>query len=195
MKDDLLQRAGIAVGQRVLDVGFGDAEELIILASLVGRDGHVIGLERDPLRISQAKSWLASTAEGQRISLLQGAAEQISLPNECVDCVLCKGVLHEVRNIKAALSEMTRVLKPSGTLVLIDFQRFSRIKFELYRVLSFVQQGRSCGDLHPGFRPEELKELFAACNLEVVGEESAGMGRLGPYHIELFLLKGRKPGR
>lgn len=192
---NFLEQIGIVHGQRVLDVGFGSVGELIAIASLAGDHGSVIGLERDTRRIQQAQALLEQQMEGQRVSILQGCIEEIPLPNEHVDLVLCKGVLHEVRNIKRALDEMARVLQSGSTLTIIDFQRFSRLKFEFYRVLSLVLYGRSCGDLHPGFTPEVLQRLLTAHNVKAETETLSAMGRLGPYRIPLFLLKGTKRER
>lgn len=117
---ELLRHAGIAEGQIVLDIGFGSIEELLAIGALVGKKGSVIGLEKNP---EPAKQALGSVKEAlTKISILEGSAEQISLPDESVDLVLCKGVLHEIRDLKRAIGEMVWVLKLQGTLALFDFQ-------------------------------------------------------------------------
>lgn len=41
----LLQQAGVTLGQKVLDVGFRDVQELQAIASLIGPTGNVLGID------------------------------------------------------------------------------------------------------------------------------------------------------
>ena len=43
----LFRKAGIGPGHRVLDVGSGMGDVSLILSELVGKEGSVVGLERD----------------------------------------------------------------------------------------------------------------------------------------------------
>src|ERR1700736_6265018 len=49
-----LRRAGIAPGQRVLDLGSGVGDVALIAGRLVGSDGEVVGAERDPRAVARA---------------------------------------------------------------------------------------------------------------------------------------------
>ncbi|MCI2429373.1 class I SAM-dependent methyltransferase [Candidatus Acetothermia bacterium] len=185
---ELLRQAGITEGQAVLDIGFGSVEELLAIGALVGKQGSVIGLEKNPEPVRQA---LASVKEvPTKISILEGLAEQIPLSHESVDLVLCKGVLHEIRDLPKAVSGMVRVLKPHGTLALIDFQPIPKAQFLFYKIIATISQRKICEDRHPGFSREEITELLNPYQMEyrALGE----MGRLGWLEVPLFLARATK---
>jgi SAM-dependent methyltransferase len=52
---DLLRRAGIAPGMRVVDVGCGTGDVSLIVASLVGEKGSVIGVDRSAESVQLAQ--------------------------------------------------------------------------------------------------------------------------------------------
>src|SRR5690348_7427469 len=51
----VLEQAGLAPGMRVLDLGSGAGNVARIAAELVGPDGAVVGLERDPAAVELAR--------------------------------------------------------------------------------------------------------------------------------------------
>jgi SAM-dependent methyltransferase len=58
LSEQLLKRAGLAPGSRVLDIGCGVGELSMVAARLVGRDGRVTGIDIDPgaLAIAAARA-------------------------------------------------------------------------------------------------------------------------------------------
>src|SRR5438552_13177063 len=50
----LFERAGIAAGMRVLDIGSGSGDVAFLAAQLVGSKGSVVGVDRDPAQIAFA---------------------------------------------------------------------------------------------------------------------------------------------
>ena len=63
-------------GMRVLDVGCGSGLDLVPLAELVGTQGAVVGLERDPDLVRAALETVASEA-GRTVQVIGGDAEQM----------------------------------------------------------------------------------------------------------------------
>ena len=55
----LFREAGIAAGQRVLDLGSGVGDVAMLVAQLVGPSGQVTGVERDSRSIARAKVRIA----------------------------------------------------------------------------------------------------------------------------------------
>jgi tRNA A58 N-methylase Trm61 len=55
----LFRFAGIGPGMRVLDVGCGAGDVSLLLADLVGPTGAVIGVDRDPAILDQARAHVA----------------------------------------------------------------------------------------------------------------------------------------
>lgn len=109
----------IRVGDTVLDIGSGAGTDVIIASRLVGESGRVIALDmtdamREKLRAN------ATQAGATNIEVLEGNAEEIPLPNACVDVVTSNGVLNLVPDKARAIREIVRVLVPGGWLQLAD---------------------------------------------------------------------------
>ena len=93
-------------GLRLLDLGAGTGKLTALLAEL-GAD--VTAVEPDPAMLAELSRGLAS------VRALPGSAEQIPLPDQSVDAVLCGQALHWF-DLPRALPEIARVLVPGGTL-------------------------------------------------------------------------------
>lgn len=103
----------------VLDIGSGAGTDALIASALVGPAGRVIGLDmtramRDKLRAC------AAAAGAANVEVLEGNAEDIPLPNGCVDVVTSNGVLNLVPDKSRAIREIVRVLASGGRLQLAD---------------------------------------------------------------------------
>ncbi len=189
-KQTLLQQAGVTSGKNVLDIGFRDIRELQEIALLVGPAGRVSGIDINPSKVQSALEKLASLCSSE-IHVKEGSILEIPFDNCSFDFVLCKGVLHEVKQLKRAVSEMARVCKRDGFLVIIDLQRFSQLRFGLYRFIVRLL-GRHCDDVHPGFTRENLLKLLAHEQFEELQyRQLPEKGRLGFNKVNLFLLKAK----
>jgi SAM-dependent methyltransferase len=93
-------------GLRVLDLGAGTGKLTALLAAL-GAD--VTAVEPDPAMLAELRRVMPS------VRALAGSAEQIPLPDGCVDAVLCGQSLHWF-DLARAVPEIARVLLPGGTL-------------------------------------------------------------------------------
>src|SRR5437870_1288442 len=54
------REAGVAAGERVLDLGSGLGDVAMLVARLVGPSGEVVGIERDTKSIQRAQSRVAA---------------------------------------------------------------------------------------------------------------------------------------
>jgi ubiquinone/menaquinone biosynthesis C-methylase UbiE len=189
----LLERAGIVAGQSVLDVGFRDLDELRAIAALVGPRGYVLGTDVNPQTVEAARREL----EGYPISNIavkEGSVLRIPADDLGFDLVLCKGILHEVRQLGKALGEMRRVCREGGFVSILDFQRFAPFRFRLYQV-SMRLRGKACIDVHPGFSRLQLSRLLSQHLLEEVSyQRLPEKWHTGPFEADAFLLKARRVG-
>jgi arsenite methyltransferase len=109
----------IRVGDTVLDIGSGAGTDALIASTLVGEHGRVIGLDmtaamRDKLRANLRRSG------AKNVEVLSGNAEEIPLPDACVDVVTTNGVLNLVPDKGKAIREIARVMVRGGWLQLAD---------------------------------------------------------------------------
>ena len=103
-------------GQSVLDVGCGTGSHL---AEYVDRGAEGTGLDRSPAMLAAARERLTG-----RASLVLGDATYLPFHPDRFDVVVASMFLHElppgVRS--ASLVEMARVVRPSGTILVIDYR-------------------------------------------------------------------------
>ena len=103
--------AGLAPGQRVLDVACGPGTSTRRAARRVGPRGSVLGVDISPRMISLARGPARGAARFARMD-----AEDLALPDRSFDAVLCHLGLMLFARPERALAEMVRVLKPGGAL-------------------------------------------------------------------------------
>lgn len=186
-----LQQAGVILGQKVLDVGFRDVQELQAIASLIGATGNVLGIDVVSQYVERARGKLGELSVSN-ISVKEGSVLNIPADDQSFDMILCKGILHEVQHLDKALMEMRRVCKRDGLITIVDFQRFSRFKFELYRIAALLR-GHRASDVHPGFTREQLLRLILQQQLEEVSyQQLSDKRRMGFNEVCLFLLKVKR---
>jgi ubiquinone/menaquinone biosynthesis C-methylase UbiE len=116
----LLMNAGVALGDRVLDVGCGTGYFARMVAQAVGPQGSVVGIDAAPEMIEYAGR------KARRIANCRfqiGAAESIAFPDSSFDVVVSSLMMHHLPaelRLEAAC-EMSRALRPGGRLLLSDF--------------------------------------------------------------------------
>lgn len=114
----ILQEAKLKTGYQMLDFGCGPGSFSLAAARLVGKSGKVYALDIHPFAIRSVKR--KSLKEGlQNIETISSDCAT-GLPNLSIDVVLLYDVFHELRNPDAVLAELSRVLKPEGTLLVSD---------------------------------------------------------------------------
>jgi len=112
---DLVRRAALRPGERVLDVACGTGVVARLASEQVGAAGAVAGLDVHPGMLAVARS---ATPPGSAIEWHEASAEAMSFPDGSFDVVLCQMGLQFMPDRNAALREMARVLRPGGRLAL-----------------------------------------------------------------------------
>jgi len=110
----------IQSGHKVLDLGCGPGTDTIALAPLVGANGQVIGADYDEAMIAEAE--LRAEQAGVNTWVKHKRVDAMSLPFETdyFDSCHSERLFQHLINPAQALSEMTRVTKPGGWVVVVD---------------------------------------------------------------------------
>jgi len=124
---DLRQRvfelADLRGGQAVLDVGCGTGTLAIEAAAPVGAAGRVAGIDPAPRQIARARS--KARRGGLPVDFRSVVVEALPFPDGSFDVVTSTLMMHHLpEDLKRqGLSEILRVLRPGGRLVVADFKR------------------------------------------------------------------------
>ena len=111
---------GTLAGQHVLEVGCGRGVGVEVLLDRL-RAAKVSAFDLDPLMVDKAARRLHE--RGTRVSLSVGDACDITVATAAVDAVVDFGVIHHVPDWRAALREISRVLRPGGLLLFEEVPR------------------------------------------------------------------------
>jgi len=114
----LLQWFGLRDGMAVLELGSGPGfitEQLLDLLP----SGRVTTVENSPEMLSAAAAYLADKA-GDRLHAVSGDVMATGLPADTFDFAIARFLYEHLPDPIGAARESLRVLKPGGTLVLVD---------------------------------------------------------------------------
>jgi demethylmenaquinone methyltransferase/2-methoxy-6-polyprenyl-1,4-benzoquinol methylase len=113
---DALRRAGLRRGMRVLDVAVGTGAIARGAIGIVGATGCVVGLDPSAGMLREARRKLA-------LPLVQGEAERLPFQDGAFDFVSMGYALRHVSDLDRMFGEYARVLRPGGTLLVLEFAR------------------------------------------------------------------------
>ena len=120
-------------GQAALDLGCGPGIDTIALASLVGPTGQVAGVDHDAAMIAEAAKRVAQAGCSAWCHHHQADATALPLETDTFDSSRSERLFQHVRNPAAVLSEMARVTKPGGWVVVLDTD-WSTLSFDTSEV-------------------------------------------------------------
>jgi len=110
-------------GKQVLEVGSGRGGGAKYLASVM-KPASYIGLD-----LAQSAVDLANKLHVlPNLKFIQGSAESIPLPDNSIDVVINVESCHSYGSVDKFLSEVKRVLKPGGYLLLVDFRNEENVE-------------------------------------------------------------------
>ena len=109
----------ISPGETVLDIGCGAGVDLLLAAKRVGPSGHAVGVDMTAEMRERALA-SAHAAGLTHVEVRAGDAEALPVTDASVDVVISNGVLNLVPDKRKAYSEIARVLRPGGRLLLAD---------------------------------------------------------------------------
>jgi arsenite methyltransferase len=105
--------------ERMLDIGCGAGMDLLLAAKRVGPSGRAVGVDMTPEMRERALA-SAHAAGLRNVEVRAGDAEALRVEDASVDVVISNGVLNLVPDKRKAYSEIARVLRPGGRLLLAD---------------------------------------------------------------------------
>lgn len=159
----------ILPGQTILDVGCGPGIDTMEIAQLVGKTGHVIGIDQDLEMISRANAHAEKIGLNDYVAHHRSEAGTLGFESGQFDACRSERLFMHLLDPEQALSEMIRVTKPGGWMVVVDSDWGSlsidttEIEVERrlarFRAEKILNNGYSGRRLYRMFREQKLSEI------------------------------------
>ena len=115
----LVSRLDVGPESTVLDVATGTAAVAI---DLVRRTGcHVVGLDQSREMLEAGRGRVQAAGFGDRIELVEGTADRLPFDDGAFDGLTFTYLLRYVDDPEATMRELTRVVRPGGTIAMLEF--------------------------------------------------------------------------
>ncbi|HCK75795.1 MAG TPA: bifunctional demethylmenaquinone methyltransferase/2-methoxy-6-polyprenyl-1,4-benzoquinol methylase [Gammaproteobacteria bacterium] len=190
-KDFAVARSGVCSGHHVLDVAAGSGDMTTRFAKRVGASGRVVMTDINPSMLECGRARLLDRGIGPNIDLLLADAEALPFAPHRFDCVSIAFGLRNVTRIPKALASMTRMLKPGGRVLILEFSHpvsdFLSRAYDLFSFSVIPPLGRVVTGDEPSYRylvesirrhpnQDALSEMMAAAGLEDVAYHNLSGG-------------------
>ncbi len=154
-----------------LDVACGRGAYTLAVADIIGNNGQIYAVDLWEEGIGILSEEAASKGIQNITTFVSDVAQHIPIEDDCVDACLMATVLHDLVADKIdqqTLKEIVRVMKPEGTLVIVEF---------------FKKQGPPGPPKPVRLSPEEVDQM-----LTVHGFQQKRYTEIGPdNYLQIFL--------
>jgi len=117
--DRILDRCQLTAGQRVVDIGTGTGLIVVSIAKRLSNDCSILGIDLFDAMLEKAKVRVMEEGVERSVVLRRASAVDIPVEDETQDLVVCAFAIRHT-DIREALWDSMRVLKPGGRAVVVD---------------------------------------------------------------------------
>jgi len=144
--------ASDAIAHKLLDVAGGTGDIALRHATATGKKSTAIVCDISNEMLSEGARKAATHADGQKLSFVQGNAEDLPFAEKSFDAYTIAFGIRNVTHIGKALAEAWRILKPGGRFLCLEFSEVQVPMLDtIYEAWSFQAIPR-LGELTSGDR-------------------------------------------
>jgi len=118
----ILEDAGLKPGMSFADVGCGNGYFTFPASELVGSKGRFFALDILPELLEDIKI-RAKEEVNNNIEVIKTQENNLKIKKESVDIAFSCNVVHEAKDLILFLKEISRILKPGGSIIIIDWEK------------------------------------------------------------------------
>lgn len=108
--------------QHILDVATGTGDMALMAYELL-KPSRITGIDISEGMLEYGRKKIEKEQLGDKIHLHTGDSETINFPENTFDAVMVAFGVRNFENLEKGLSEMLRVLKPGGRLIVLEFSK------------------------------------------------------------------------
>ncbi|GAC1364758.1 MAG: class I SAM-dependent methyltransferase [Acidimicrobiales bacterium] len=120
--EPLLRASGIQPGEVAVDIGAGTGFWTLPLSRLVGPAGLVYAVDVEPVMLEELRT-LVTEKRLTNVQVVGSSEREIPLSSGIADVAVAGFVVHEPADPPAFLSEIVRLLRPGGRLIVVDWHK------------------------------------------------------------------------
>jgi demethylmenaquinone methyltransferase/2-methoxy-6-polyprenyl-1,4-benzoquinol methylase/phosphoethanolamine N-methyltransferase len=184
IREKTVTLACVAPGEALLEVGCGTGDVAIAARQVMGDAGLVVGIDVSEEMIAVARR--KADRKGLAIDYRLAGVEELPFPDATFDVVLSSLMMHHLPDTlkRRGLTEIKRVLRPGGRLLIVDLKRPTGHHSHL--ALPLLVHRR----MHVGM--QDLPGLLQSVGFTGVESGGTGFGFLG-FVRGMAPLKGPSP--
>lgn len=183
VRDHAIAAAGVLPGKLAADIGAGTG---FITKGLISLGVRVIAVDQSPAMLGALQKKFGASG---LVEIRVGSGDAIPIEDGTVNYAFANMYLHHVEDPQRAITEMARILKPAGTLVITDLDEheveFLRTEHR-DRLLGFQRRDVRKWLEHAGLEYADVLSTNERCSsTSSQGSATAAIG--------IFLASGQKP--
>jgi ubiquinone/menaquinone biosynthesis C-methylase UbiE len=150
-------------GKYLLDIGCGIGDDVRALAQIVGPHGRVVGIDKSQTLLDIARKG----SEGLDLpgEFFLGDVSSLDFADSTFDGCRAERVLQHCENPEQVLSEMVRVVRLRGCIVVVDVDYDAMITSLTNHALARKLTQAKCDVVRNGWIGRQLPGLFRRCGL------------------------------
>jgi precorrin-6B methylase 2 len=177
--------AGIVPGAAVADVGCGPAAMSVVIANIVGPEGRVVAVERDPSSFAHAQQVVAA-AGVSNVELHQGDATATGIEPGTMDVAMMRHVLaHNGGHEQDIVNHLASLVRPGGHVFLVD------VDLSAVRVYPLADDLADLGEAYVRFHAQRGNDPMIGLRL---GELLTNAGLVDVQHTGEYSVISFPPG-